>query len=187
MSTSHIWLFAGHDSKAQGAQWGGVTEWLLAEEILERIQHPRIKILEKDLDLKDTVMAANRDPDCCLAAELHFNAGGTSNTEGCETLYCPGSSKGQRAAQAFQKAYLRTEEKDHGVRTRDRGVKEGWYRMQKNGKIDYFLRATAMPAIILEPEFIQQACSWMHDETALNEVAKSIEVGLLAAADALER
>lgn len=187
MSTSHIWLFAGHDIKRQGAQWGHVTEWLLSEEVLDRIRHPRIKILENDLDLIASVRAANMDPDCLLAAELHFNAGGTSATQGCETLYCPGSTKGLRAAQAFQKAYLRTEERCNGVRTSDRGVKEGWYRMQKNGSIDYFLRATAMPAIILEPEFIQQAAAWFHNETYLQEVAKAIETGLLAAADALEK
>ena len=187
MSTSHIRLYVGHDIERQGAAWAGVTEYLLGSELVEWIQHPRIKILENDLDLVDTVRHANSDTDCILAAELHFNAGGSANTEGCETLYCPGSEKGLRAAQAFQKAYLRTEEKDWGVRTRDRGVKEGWYRMKTNGKIDYFLRRTAMPAIILEPEFIQQACSWFHDAYALKEVAKSIEVGLLAAADALEK
>lgn len=183
---SHISLYVGHDEKAQGAMWAGVTEFMLGSALVEYINHPDICILHDDLDLTDTVSHANKDLDCCLAAELHFNAGGTSKTEGCETLFCPGSSNGERAARAFQAAYLKNEYKAHGVETRDRGIKEGWYRMKTNGKIDYFLRRTNMPAIILEPEFIQQACSWYHDEKALKEVAQSITVGLLAAKKALE-
>jgi hypothetical protein len=50
----------------------------------------------------------------------------------------------------------------------DRGAKEGWYKMDRPGVIDfygdedgdempdYFLRKTNCPALILEPEFIQQ-------------------------------
>lgn len=182
----HVNIYVGHDETRQGAVWSGVTEFMLGSALVENISHPQIRILQEDLPLEKTVPHANADPDCALAAELHFNAGGSSNTEGCETLFCPGSCAGERAARAFQKAYLRNEHQKHGIETRDRGVKEGWYRMKRNGTIDYFLRATAMPAIILEPEFIQQAASWLHDEVALKEVAASITTGLLAALESLE-
>ena len=37
----------------------------------------------------------------------------------------------------------------------DRGIKEGWYRMDAAaGKIDAFLEKTCCPAIIIEPAFI---------------------------------
>jgi len=37
----------------------------------------------------------------------------------------------------------------------DRGVKEGYYQMNKAKGVDYILRATNCPAIIIEPEFVQ--------------------------------
>lgn len=81
-----------------------------------------------------------------LALEVHFNAGGG---QGTETLYCPGSEKGERYAEQVNNALW-------PVFGKSRGVKEGWYRMDKaSGIIDYFLRATKCPAIIIEPEFVE--------------------------------
>lgn len=176
-------LYIGHDVDRQGAEYYGVTEFMVASALVQHIDHPSIFVLPEDLALVDTVKHANSSG-CDLAVELHFNAGGKPNTEGCETLYCPGSTKGKRAAEAFQRAYIGAEAK-HGCEARDRGAKEGWYRMEKNGTIDYFLRKTAMPALILEPEFIQQAWGWYDDPIALAEVAQSLTAGLLAAAGEL--
>ena len=91
-----------------------------------------------------------------LAVEVHLNAGGG---HGAETLYCPGSSTGKRLDQDVQDQIVL-------LGMRDRGVKEGWFRMDKPGvkehskdiegdeKKDYFLEKTNCPAIIIEPYFL---------------------------------
>ena len=87
---------------------------------------------------------------CDLAIEIHFNSSVSGKASGCETLYCPGSVGGLAAARIVQHRLA------EAMGNRDRGVKEGWYRMEVGGTIDYFLRETNCPALILEPEFIQQ-------------------------------
>lgn len=94
-----------------------------------------------------------------LTAELHFNSDPSHKGRGCETLYCPRSVKGKRAAETMQR-YLGS------LITPDRGAKEGWYRMDLPGhvdypgdvegdeKIDYYLKVTNMTALIIEPEFL---------------------------------
>ena len=91
-----------------------------------------------------------------LAIELHLNAGGG---HGAETLYCPGSRKGKILAQKVQDQIVL-------LGMRDRGVKEGWFHMDKPGVKehagdvegdevkDYFLEKTNCPAIIIEPYFL---------------------------------
>lgn len=100
--------------------------------------------------------------DCDIAIEIHFNGGGDARTRGAETLYCPGSTKGKRLARLIQAELF------PAMKTIDRGIKEGWYKMDRPGvedyagdvegdeKIDYFLRKTNCPAVIIEPNFIQQ-------------------------------
>lgn len=97
-----------------------------------------------------------------IAMEIHFNACGDCGASGCETLYYPGSSRGQLLAESIQYPL------SAALKNRDRGVKEGWYKMDRPGEtdfpgdedgdevVDYFLRATKCPAIILEPEFIEE-------------------------------
>ena len=99
---------------------------------------------------------------CDLAIEIHFNACGGGGASGCETLYYPGSTKG-RVAAAVMQGYVY-----EAMHTRDRGAKEGWYKMDRPGVIDfygdtdgdempdYFLRKTNCTALILEPEFLEQ-------------------------------
>lgn len=84
------------------------------------------------------------------AVEIHFNGSPDPRVKGCETLYCPGSVKGEQLADSVHKRY------SSFMINPDRGVKEGWYQMKKGGTIDYFLRATICPAIIIEPDFISQ-------------------------------
>lgn len=118
-----------------------------------------------------------------LAAELHFNSDPARKGRGCETLYCPGSKKGQRAAETVQR-YLGT------LITPDRGVKEGWYRMDKPGHIDYpgdvdgdekpdyYLKATNMTALIIEPEFLHNRVTI---EKLKNAACKAIAQALVVA------
>lgn len=155
-------LSAGHNPKARGACYKGVCEhevasaWIsfIAQELpgdIEVVYVPTGSLPEK-------VKAIN-DAKCDLAIEVHFNACGGCGAEGCETLYYPGSISGANAA-----IHIQTEMAQTGVR--DRGVKEGWYRMDRPGvkdydgdregdeAPDYFLKHTNCTALIVEPEFI---------------------------------
>ncbi len=168
---STVILSVGHQPKKPGACWDGVSEYGLSQRIVERIDHPDILVI--DDVLTSTVKSINMLDDVALAAELHWNSSASGNAVGCETLYCPGSYAGREAAQRFQAAYMAN------AATRDRGIKEGWYRMQKNGSIDYFLKATRCPSIILEPEFIQIAAHW--EDYDIEQAAIYLQVALLHA------
>jgi len=97
-----------------------------------------------------------------VSVELHFNGSVNPNVAGCETLFYPGSKKGLVFANTVHRAYKES------MGNRDRGVKEGWYRMDRPMIVDYagdvdgdempdyFLRETNCPALILEPDFIAQ-------------------------------
>ncbi len=169
---SKIILSIGHDQIRQGASCGGITEYVLSKRIAEHIDHPDVIVV--DQTLRETVDTINSWPEpVSLAAELHWNSSYGGKASGCETLYYPGSKAGQEAAQEFQSAYL------CNATAKDRGVKEGWYRMQTNGAVDYFLRATKCKSIILEPEFIQIACEW--EELDYINAAIYLQVALLHA------
>lgn len=100
-----------------------------------------------------------------LAVEIHFNSfkiwedanrdGLITDDElhhagrGCETLYYPESQKGVVLAHNVQDALTE-------FFPPDRGIKEGWYRMNPKNGPDYFLEKTACPSIIVEPDFIHK-------------------------------
>ncbi len=86
-----------------------------------------------------------------IALEVHFNAAvvnGENVGRGCETLYYPGSDKGKALAEKCQEAL-------EEYYPPSRGVKEGWYRMDPKRGADFFLAQTRCPAVIIEPEFVQ--------------------------------
>lgn len=160
-------LSAGHYPKARGACYAGVCEHELAIEWahLLTVRMPRniaiVHVPTGTLRQKvDFINEARVD----LAVEIHFNAGGG---EGAETLYAPGSANGKQAARCIQRMLALC-----GLR--DRGIKEGWYKQDRPGivdyhgdvdgdeKIDYFLRATTCPAVIIEPEFIERNDTFPH-------------------------
>lgn len=159
-----IAIAAGHDPKRRGACYDGVCEhelaigWQMA--ILANLgAHGRA--VPPNMALREKIRWINAYPDTSLAVEIHFNAAGTTKATGCETLYMPGSSKGRRAAEIVQNAIS-------SLCAPNRGVKEGWYRMDRPGQVDYkgdvegdeivdaFLRQTKAPAIIIEPFFIHE-------------------------------
>lgn len=109
-----------------------------------------------------------------IALELHLNAGGG---DGVETLYCPGSATGKRLAQAVNGGIVAA------TGERDRGAKEGWYQggSAPGTKKDYFLEATACPAVITEAYFLdntEDRASFADNLAYYNRLAGGIAAGL---------
>jgi len=111
-----------------------------------------------------------------IAIDLHLNAGGG---HGCEVVHVPHSESRHEQA-ALMSATI---SKFMGIR--DRGAKEGWYKMDVPGQVDYpgdidgdehgdaFVEQTNCPAFIPEPLFIDNDAEvekWlvagMHDQIA---------------------
>lgn len=155
-------LSAGHYPAAKGACHGEFCEydeavrWVrLTEEYLDG--HAKVVVVP-GTKLRDKVKYINRHQGH-LVVEIHFNACGGCGAKGSETLYMPGSTKGELCARRVQDQLA-------SVFAPNRGVKEGWYRMDRPGIVDYrgdvdgdeqpdyILRKTKWPAIIVEPEFI---------------------------------
>ena len=167
-----VGVSAGHHPMAPGAVWQGVTEFdetqYWQEALVNQLRNmsgrrnPNIEILPEKIGwgkLPNKVREINQ-LECDLAIEIHFNACGDPAVSGSETLYYPGSKKGLHAGMVVQKPLAAAME------NRSRGVKPGWYKMDRPGVIDfygdedgdempdYFLKATQMTALIVEPEFL---------------------------------
>ena len=162
-----ILISAGHHPTKPGACFEGFCEhdealrWAAA---IFSILSPTEALLVPPGTLKDKVGFINARK-CALAVEIHFNSakqwvdrdndGVVDEGEdfhvgrGCETLYYPGSAKGREAAKIVQAAMAET-------LPPDRGVKEGWYRMNPKFGPDYFLKKTRCTSLIIEPEFIHR-------------------------------
>jgi len=174
-----VLVSAGHHGRARGAVFEGFSEypetsiWADAlvtaiNEMKETRHHPLLADYPAAMRiqsglLRDKVVEVNEickaSPVFC-AIEIHFNSAAAANVRGSETLYAPGSQRGRGIAQIVQRYLAKTFPPD-------RGIKEGWYRMDRPGiidyqgdvdgdeKIDFWLRKTQCPALIVEPEFIQ--------------------------------
>lgn len=160
-----ILVSAGHHEGAQGATWNGYTEWpqaCLWRDQLVRYLGDSLGLAVPDGTLPDKVDFINANTAIC-AIEIHFNSAkvnGVHVGRGCETLYEPDNKRSDILAASVHNA-LRMHFRP------DRGIKEGWYRMDRPGvvdydgdvegdeKLDYFLWATHCPAVVIEPEFIQ--------------------------------
>jgi len=154
-----IAVSAGHYPSAPGACYDGICENEIARSWLHwlLVDYRDVFIEVPNVTLKEKIDFINRN-NCELAVEIHFNSAGGKGA-GCETLYYPGSEKGRACANIIHKAFT-------PYFTPNRGVKEGWYRMDRPGVKDYpgdvdgdekphyFLRKTSCPAVIVEPEFI---------------------------------
>jgi hypothetical protein len=173
-----IFLSAGHHVGAQGARWNGFTEWMEARQwvhtIHQMIPTGRSIVVPSGLLRQKVDFINSKAKDDDIAIEVHFNSAvvnGRHVGTGCETLYYPGSVKGRKVSEAIQNALV-------PVFPPDRGVKEGWFRMDRPGtvdydgdvdgdeKIDYFLEKTVCPAVILEPEFIHHTPLLMDNRQA---------------------
>jgi N-acetylmuramoyl-L-alanine amidase len=160
-----ILLSAGHYPKSSGACFNGFCEWHEATQWVSLIKK-QLKILNSGVrimpigNLNDKINYTNHLPvKPTLLVEIHFNSDPTRRGVGCESLYCPGSVLGEKYAGLLQKDLAKNFQPD-------RNIKEGWYRMDKPGvvdfkgdvdgdeKLDSILLKTNCPAVIIEPDFI---------------------------------
>lgn len=146
-----ILVSAGHYPSRQGASFNQFYEYpqatIWAAMILEELKSqdvecryvPTGKLAEKILFINEQ--------HATLAIDIHFNADIGRRGKGCETLHYPDSKNGIEAAGLIQS-------KMSDVMGNDRGIKAGYYRMDKTNGVDYFLAKTNCTALIIEPEFI---------------------------------
>ncbi len=146
-----ITLSAGHYPERPGAcyknhcEHGEASIWV---DIIMSYMNTNVAAVTPG-PLKHKVAEIN-DIEPTLAIEIHFNSAvidGRNIGRGCETLYYPGSDRGAYVAHELQTAIS-------PLLFSDRGVKEGWYRMDKKNGPDFFLAKTKCTSIIMEPEFI---------------------------------
>lgn len=168
---------AGHYPGAPGAAYGGTSEWPEAmkyrDEIIAALGARAIAVPPGTLSMKIGFINSKH---CDAALEVHFNSDPARKGRGSETLYTPGSLHGHQLAVLIQKRLA-------VLCPPDRGVKEGWYRMDAPGRTDYagdvegdeaidaFLARTNCPAVIVEPFFIHELD---RIESARAEVCRAI-------------
>lgn len=157
-----IILSAGHYPESRGAcypennphwcEYDEAEDWVNHIAILLR-QRIKVGIVPTGPLTRKVVWINNecKRNDVKLAIEIHFNSDASKQQHGSETLYCPGSARGELMANIVQGAV-------GAVLKPDRGVKPGWFRMVRppdpRAVPDYFLKYTRCPALIIEPEFI---------------------------------
>lgn len=180
-----IILSAGHyPSKPGACNDNGTCEHELATEWVAYIKD----LIETYIDVEVTptgsltnkVAFINSFKECKIAVEIHFNS--NVNAKGSETLYHPTSKNGKQLAEMIQDEF-----EGANIYQPNRGIKEGWYRMDRpnivdyagdvegDETIDYFLRKTRPIAVIVEPDFISQ----------LDRINDDTELGCRAIADAI--
>ena len=152
-----IFLSAGHYPERPGAcfddfcEHGEAVRWV--NEIAGTIDMGCVIVPAGTLKEKVTyINEYDTGGGSSVCVEIHFNSAmkdGHHVGNGSECLYMPESQRGAYLAHETQKAIV----SDTGIR--DRGIKEGWYRMNRRNGPDYFLSKTRYPAVIIEPEFIQ--------------------------------
>lgn len=158
-------ISAGHYPAAPGAVFGSLTEHAAADEWIVTLK-AALESYGMDVFVVPTGLLSRKvgiinAEKCDAALEVHFNSDPGHAGRGSETLYMPGSKLGEHYANCVQNQ-LGT------VAQPSRGVKEGWYRMDRPGHVDFpgdidgdevvdaFLRLTHCPAVIVEPYFIHE-------------------------------
>jgi N-acetylmuramoyl-L-alanine amidase len=172
-----IFISAGHYPESPGAKFERFIEHdeaILWAESIAGMLGGNGTLVPTGVLRKKVAFINERTMDGDVAIEVHFNAATDSNGKnvgrGCETLYYPGSVDGEELANLCQ-----------GILSQhfqpDRGVKEGWYRMDPARGPDFFLAKTACPAIIIEPEFVHRF-SLIYDkkEQAIRDLADALNI-----------
>ena len=156
-------LIAGHHPLAKGAGYNDHYEHdeavLWVSEIANLVRGRMMVDIVPTGSVEKKVSWINLQKNVSLVCEVHFNSDESKRQQGSETLYCPGSPRGKAAAEIVQEALA-------GVFPPSRGAKEGYYRGDRPGHVDYLgdiegdekiiylLEKTKPVALIVEPEFI---------------------------------
>lgn len=112
---------------------------LFAQLLQLKIEALLVRAGDYDLSLSERVATAHeKGADVFLS--LHHNGFSDPAARGCETFYYSGSRKGRILAREMQTEMLKF------LSVPDRGI--------KSGKNLYVLRATSMPAVLVEPLFV---------------------------------
>ena len=183
-----IAISAGHNPHRPGAHGPNTTEYaeagIMAAFAIRHLQNSGHQaFMIRTGAIKQKVIDVNSlSVDCAI--EFHLNhANGSGN--GCETLYCPGSTAGMALASNIHEVLSKA------IGNRDRGIKEGWYRGDQPGVVDYpgdidgdeaklyFLRATNCPAVIVEPWFIDtEAAAFNGGCEIAQKVGEAVSIGI---------
>ena len=148
-------ISAGHKNDSDGANFKGEffehTEAVLWRNIIcELLDVYPVPVGDLKSKIEYINKHATKDS---VAIEIHFNSAmrdGEHIGKGCETLHYPGSRSGIALATKIHKELLRSF-------SPDRGLKEGYYQMNPDKPVDYFLAKTKCSAIIIEPDFIHRS------------------------------
>ena len=151
-----IYVSAGHHTEKPGACFEGFCEhyeaMLWQSAIANYLGHDGMVVpagtLKEKVDFINSRPRHNDD----VAIEIHFNSAMKDQVhvgKGSETLYYPESKRGELVAAHVQNSMS-------ALMTPDRGIKEGWYQMNKAKGPDFFLAKTVCTSIIIEPEFIHR-------------------------------
>jgi len=168
-----ILLSAGHNPQLKGACNGSLCEWDIATEWIKLIHEMIEEIIPCKIVPTGTIISKvkyiNSIPECKLAMELHFNS--NVNAKGSECLHHPNSEGGKEVCELILQEF-----EDQNIFQPNRGAKVGYYRMDPQQLVDYFLRKTKPVALIVEPQFISQK-----DDISLNtyDGCRSIADGLM--------
>ena len=167
-----IFISAGHYPAAPGARFERFIEhdeacvWadMLVNSLPYSMKVPTGVLKSKVAFINERIMDGD------IAIEIHFNAARNRDNQpvgrGCETLFFPGSEAGKHIATLCQTALA-------SLFPPDRGVKEGYYRMDPSRGADFFLAQTKCPAVIIEPEFVHNSGKILkHREAAIKKLAE---------------
>lgn len=100
-----------------------------------------------------------------IFVSLHCNAAENRNAEGTETFYHPASFKGQKLATKINDQLV-------GLELTDRGI--------KNGDWLYVIKHTAMPAVLVELDFISniEQEQFLASDDGQTDLAKAVARGI---------
>ncbi|MCF1459564.1 MAG: N-acetylmuramoyl-L-alanine amidase [Shewanella sp.] len=156
-----ILVTGGHHYNAPGAVHGDRAEFpetrIWADAVLRYLHElgmpctvvSNAPLAQKLPTINNAIYKAEKEGLECLLIEVHFNSSASGKARGFETLHYPESVEGMKLADVCQTAMASV------MSGKDRGSKEGWHRMDKSRGVNYLLKRSACPAVIIEPQFVQ--------------------------------
>ncbi|MDP8228151.1 MAG: N-acetylmuramoyl-L-alanine amidase [Candidatus Electryoneaceae bacterium] len=173
-------ISAGHTKSKPGASYHGMSEYPEAVKVIELLR-PLLEDAGLDVTVINNVRLSSKigrinqdQPD--IAVELHFNAEASGQASGAETLHGTLATS-QTLATMIQKQIVEC----CGVK--DRGIKMGYYRGDKENKLVAWLRKIKPPtaAVIVEPLFLSnpEDAALLKGKDAIHEkIAQAIATGI---------